>query len=330
MKRVVITILLVLGSLVLMAQEEYIPHLQVETITVFDTVNMDGGNINNMADGISPMSAVNRRQLDSTEVQSVELYLDNDSIWMGLTTKTTTVITSKQPVDPVFKVSVAAAITSEDTTRWGQVSGIEYDPVYANDSIKIVWFDDLSGIRDTIRQHADSLLSVYDTLHIVQDSINRLSDSVQTWTNSVARHIIESDTLRWGSITASDTLSKVIVTKTELINYINETGIMKTIYSITLPASSTVAGRVALAVEGVDYPDGWVLQGDGYDLIVNHNMGRWGVDVKVFSNITGTVRQQLRNTAAENGFSSLDSNTVKISSLATIYTKIIIYIIFES
>ena len=108
MKRIVITILLVLGSLVLMAQEgEYIPYLQVETITVFDTVNMDGGSINNMADGISPMSAVNRRQLDSIEVQ--------------------------------FKASVAAAITSEDTTRWGQVSGSEYDPVYTNDSAKIVW-----------------------------------------------------------------------------------------------------------------------------------------------------------------------------------------------
>ena len=248
---------------------------------------------------------------------------------MGLTTKTATVVTSKQPVDPVFKASVAAAITSEDTTRWGQVSGSEYDPVYTNDSVKIVWFDDLSGIRDTIRQHADSLLAVYDTLHIVQDSINRLSDSIYTWTNSVTRNITGSDTLRWGSITASDTLSKVIVTKTELINYINETGVMKTIHSITLPASSTVAGRVALAVEGIDYPEGWVLQGDGLNLVVTHNLTRWASNVTVFAKTTGTERQQLFNTAAYNGITCLSPNVLTVYSLATISKDIVIYINFE-
>ena len=106
-------------------------------------------------------------------------------------------------------------------------------------------------------------------------------------------------------------------------------GAMKNVYSITLPGASNVAGRIALAVEGVDYPVGWVLSADGLNLSVTHNLGRWATDVKVFAKTTGTQRQQLRDTAAENGLTALSSNELKVYSLATISKDIVIYLTFE-
>jgi len=103
----------------------------------------------------------------------------------------------------------------------------------------------------------------------------------------------------------------------------------KNIYSITLPYSTTVAGRIALAVEGVDYPTGWVLTADGINLVVTHNLNRWCTDVKVFAKTTGTQRQQLRLTASDNGLTALSANQAEVYSLATIAKDIVVYLYFE-
>lgn len=106
-------------------------------------------------------------------------------------------------------------------------------------------------------------------------------------------------------------------------------GFSKSIYSITLPYSTTVAGRIALAVSGVDYPSGWTLTADGLNLVVTHNLNRWTSNVTVFAKTTGTERQQLFNTAAYNGITCLSDNAVKVFSLATISKDIVIYLNFE-
>jgi len=107
------------------------------------------------------------------------------------------------------------------------------------------------------------------------------------------------------------------------------TAAAKPIYSITLPYSTTVAGRIALAVSGVDYPSGWTLTADGLNLVVTHNLTRWASNVSVFAKTTGTERQQLFNTAAYNGITCLSSNALKVYSLATISKDIVIYLNFE-
>jgi len=107
------------------------------------------------------------------------------------------------------------------------------------------------------------------------------------------------------------------------------TAAAKPIYSITLPYSTTVAGRIALAVSGVDYPSGWTLTADGLNLVVTHNLTRWASNVTVFAKTTGTERQQLFNTAAYNGITCLSSNALKVYSLATISKDIVIYLNFE-
>lgn len=106
-------------------------------------------------------------------------------------------------------------------------------------------------------------------------------------------------------------------------------GFSKMIYSITLPTASSVYDRVNLAVEGVDYPTGWVLTSDGVNILITHNLNRWCTDVKVFSKGSGTERQQLRLSAAENGLIDLSANQTKILSLGTILKPIVIYLTFE-
>lgn len=100
----------------------------------------------------------------------------------------------------------------------------------------------------------------------------------------------------------------------------------KTIWHITLPYATSVAGRIALAT---DFPVGWTLTANGVNLVVTHNLGRWCTDVKVFSIINGTQRQQLRLSAAENGLTALSANQAEVYSLSTIAKDIVVYLYFE-
>jgi hypothetical protein len=106
-------------------------------------------------------------------------------------------------------------------------------------------------------------------------------------------------------------------------------GSVKNIYSITLPYASSVAGRIAAATAGVDYPSGWTLTADGLNILVTHGLGRWVSNVTVFAKIYATARQQLFNTSAYNGIICLNNNQVVIYSLANVAQPIVIYLTFE-
>lgn len=100
-------------------------------------------------------------------------------------------------------------------------------------------------------------------------------------------------------------------------------------YKITLPSSTTVAGRIAGAVEGVNYPTGWTLA-EGYnsiDIKITHNLGKRPVVVSVYS-VDGTSQRQLFGNAAFSGILSETENIMYVESLATINKTIVIYIIF--
>lgn len=102
------------------------------------------------------------------------------------------------------------------------------------------------------------------------------------------------------------------------------------VFELLLPASTSVSGRIAAAVEGVNYPSGWSLAvgTSVVDLVVTHGLGRRVTSVSVFS-VDGTQEQQLFNTAAYNGIITPDVNTLRVQSLATINKSIKIYIIFK-
>jgi len=103
---------------------------------------------------------------------------------------------------------------------------------------------------------------------------------------------------------------------------------LTTTYSILLPSSTTVAGRISGAVEGTDYPTGWVLDDtDSIDLQITHGLDKRISSVMVWSTDTEGDRQ-LYNNAAFSGILAESTNILKIESLATIESPIIIQLVF--
>ncbi len=106
----------------------------------------------------------------------------------------------------------------------------------------------------------------------------------------------------------------------------------KNVFTIVLPANSTVAGRCSAPIH---LPTGWSVaaSGSGVDLLVTHNLGRKVVDVKVFS-VDGTsgAERMLLNNAAYSGVvdpTNLNDSVI-IEALATITTNIVIHITLAS
>lgn len=104
---------------------------------------------------------------------------------------------------------------------------------------------------------------------------------------------------------------------------------LQSVYAISLPVATSVTERCSKAIEGKNYPTGWKLAAgtSNVDIDITHNLNRRVAYVSVWA-IDGTREQQLFNTAAYNGIYTLDSNTLRIQSLATILKEIKIYIVF--
>jgi hypothetical protein len=159
--------------------------------------------------------------------------------------------------------------------------------------------------------------SVYsDTTTYAENGVDSLSyDSeyyIKTYLNSVAQDSALVDSVHHAVKSDTATVALNIAEKS--------------VYQITLPGAGSVSTRVASAIS---VPDGWSLTGDGLDLIITHNMDRWGAGTKIQENTSGTIWQELRNTPSDNGFANLSSNQCKIYSLATVAKPIKIYITFE-
>lgn len=104
--------------------------------------------------------------------------------------------------------------------------------------------------------------------------------------------------------------------------------IKQNVFTIMLPASSSVAGRVS-AAQTEDYPDGWTIQADSnpIDFKVIHGLERRIAHVSVFS-VDGSQERLLLGNAAYSGVYAPDNEILVIESLATINTPIVIHLIF--
>jgi hypothetical protein len=143
--------------------------------------------------------------------------------------------------------------------------------------------------------------------------------------------IVGTDTITsfgGGYVQLSDSVTKW-VTATQLTNVINNIEVMQQVYRITLPSSTTIAGRISGAVEGADYPTGWVLEPgtSSVDLKVTHGLNKRVSQVTVFS-VDGSAHRQLFGNAAYSGILTESANILRIESLATIQRQIVIYIVF--
>jgi hypothetical protein len=184
---------------------------------------------------------------------------------------------------------------------------------YKNDTILDSALWNYSQVVDTFMIEGDSiLLSLSDMDSIAYLNISSLTSAIDT---------VAHDSTLTGRGTVSSPLS---IDSTILANT------MKSVYTITLPSNSTVAGRCAGAVEGTDYPTGWTIEAGSnpVDLKITHGLGRRVVSVTIFS-VNSTEERQLFDNAAYSGIITLSDDILRIESLATIQKEISIYIVFE-
>lgn len=179
---------------------------------------------------------------------------------------------------------------------------------------------------------------IIPTAQQILDWTNASSASAEFTQDTVAAFLQDVTGLTWtyddtaGTFTPTVTLEAFTtdnLTEGVINKYASAIG-SQVVAEITLPSASTVAGRIAAAVAGVDYPTGWVLTVgvSPTDIVITHNTNRRVANVSVCA-ITGTEEQALFNTAAYNGWKTPDLSSLLIQSLATIQKQIKIYMIFK-
>jgi hypothetical protein len=183
---------------------------------------------------------------------------------------------------------------------------------YKNDTILDSALWNYSQVIDTFMIQGDSImLSLSDMNSIAYLNISSLTSKLDTVT-------VDSTLTGRGTV-----LSPLGINSTILANT------MKTVYTITLPSNSTVAGRCAGAVEGTDYPTGWTIEAgtNTADLKVTHGLQRRVAYVSVWS-VDGVSERQLFGNAAYSGILAETNEILIIESLATVTSDIVIEIVF--
>lgn len=167
----------------------------------------------------------------------------------------------------------------------------------------------------------------------VRTKLNNMFGEV--YTNAVAMQFSADGSESWHNDFASGTDNYFRISRDMATTWGNAVEIggggdsesTQNVYEISLPSATTVAGRIAGAVSGTDYPAGWVLTDSGVDLDVTHNEDRRVMLVTVFE-VNSSQEQQLYDTAAHNGIVTANANVLRIQSLATVLKAIKIYILF--
>lgn len=179
-------------------------------------------------------------------------------------------------------------------------------------ALQIATWDSYAGTTDEQIQDVVSLLIKNGTgITWVYDDLNA------TLTPTVSLSAFTTDNLAEGSINKYASTS------------VGSTG---STVSITLPASSDVATRVAGAVEGTDYPTGWTLAADSaVNLLITHTLvGRPIAHVNVFE-VNGTVSRLTK--PFSDGFTGVtcdtSDDTILIEGLDTLAVPLRIELFFN-
>ena len=183
---------------------------------------------------------------------------------------------------------------------------------YKNDTILDSALWNYSQVVDTFMIEGDSiLLSLSDMDSIAYLNISSINSKLDTVAHD-------------STLTGEGTLTSPLSISTEIL-----ANTMKTVYTITLPSNSTVAGRCSGAVEGTNYPTGWTIEAgsNAADLKITHGLQRRVANVSVWS-VDGAAERQLFGNAAYSGILAETNEILIIESLATVTSDIVIEIVF--
>ena len=205
------------------------------------------------------------------------------------------------------KSTIIEALT-DGTVRLKNIA----DPISDSDGVSKLWVLNQGGVTP-----------------VDSSSFNELNGDLYLWKSGVA---VDTTSLDVGYFAVGDLSDYVPLSGSEII-YVTPSQLSDSIvdnasqstFTIKLQSALSVGDRLAIAPV---FPAGWTLTADGLNLDIEHNLGRYCTNVTVFATDTDPANQQLRNTAAHNGVVNIDTNNIKIISLATILKEIRIFISF--
>lgn len=179
----------------------------------------------------------------------------------------------------------------------------------------------LGTAGDLLKADTTILETIYRSDNKLSDTLNNYYTKEGVDTLSVSH--FENDV----NYIDSSQLTTITYSKTEIDSIINRYS--KNIYTITLPAYTAVSERCINAVEGTDYPDGWILDEDvsDLDISITHNLNRRIADVNVFMVDDGEERI-LKGNLAYSGYVAKTKDRLVIEGLATIGYPLVIELIF--
>lgn len=186
----------------------------------------------------------------------------------------------------------------------------------------VKYYIDYSAISGGVTDHSSlTNLDYANSGHTGFEKSLTFSTGLTRTTDTITTNDAEID---HNSLLNYDPDRHLLETEIEItVSQISDIDSIKTVFEMTLPASTSVGGRIS----GATLPSGWSIVASGVDLIVTHNLSRRVMDCKIWA-VTGTEEQQLRNTASDNGLVTADENTLKIQSLATLNKVLKVYISF--
>lgn len=176
---------------------------------------------------------------------------------------------------------------------------------------------------------ADGMLRFYlGGIEALSDTLDGRYPLVKTLNDSIS--VLRAKIISTNSGTRSALTDSIAAVRGDLITTA-QIDALQNVFQVTLPSSTTVAGRVSGASAGTDYPSTWTLNADGispYNLVIHHHLHRHIASVSVFT-VNGNIERQLFANAAYAGIVASNDSTLTIESLATIQTKIAINLIFK-
>ena len=174
----------------------------------------------------------------------------------------------------------------------------------------------LAGIPSGSRS-SGKLVMIAGVLYKFKSNLTELEIATGQTTLASAITIADSGVL-YGAGNVEDALAEVKTQANALQTAVENLGTVgQTVYTVTLPASGTVAGRVSGAVSGTNYPTGWTLAADSsVNLLITHTLtGRKIASVNVFE-INGSDERLL--VPFSSAYTGVLNNglTVKIEGIA--------------
>lgn len=200
-------------------------------------------------------------------------------------------------------------------------------------------FDKTTGILKIYKNGFPSLQYTLDGRYPTFANLADSENSAKTSSLSKAVYDPANIAQQLVGATATQTLTNKTLTKPAISDYTlaqhdhssaAQGGLLASnVFTVNLPVASTVAGRCAGALEGTDYPAGWVLAAgtSSVDLVITHNLGRNIANVTVFS-IDANGKRLLMSNAAYSGYVAPTTNSLKIEALATVTKPLMIQLIF--